>query len=47
MGCDFFAFDCEMTGLHVEQDGNAMNRPPVFLDDAEDRYEAVGLVCVT
>ena len=34
-GCDFFAFDCEMTGLN-ESDGSSS-----YLDDIEDRYHQV------
>ena len=33
--CDFFAFDCEMTGLN-ETDGSSG-----YMDDIEDRYHQV------
>ena len=39
---DFFAIDCEMTGLHVQDNRIAREgKAPTFLDDAEDRYEEV------
>jgi hypothetical protein len=43
--CDFFAIDCEMTGLFLEggngNGGGANGRGALFLDDIEDRYEEV------
>ena len=34
-GCDFFAFDCEMTGL------NETDSSTSYIDDIEDRYYQV------
>lgn len=41
-GCDYFAFDCEMTGIHVHDPyRDREGKPPAFLDDVEDRYDEV------
>ena len=37
--CDFFAFDCEMTGLN--ETDNSSN----YMDDIEDRYRQVCACC--
>lgn len=38
--CQFYSFDCEMTGLFVsDRKGLAEGRPPPYLHDMEDRYE--------
>lgn len=38
--CQFYSFDCEMTGLFVsDRKGLADGKPPSYLHDMEDRYE--------
>jgi len=38
--CQFYSFDCEMTGLFVsDRPGLAEGKPPPYLHDMEDRYE--------
>lgn len=38
--CQFYSFDCEMTGLFVsDRKGLADGKPPPYLHDMEDRYE--------
>ena len=38
--CQFYAFDCEMTGLFVsDRNGLAEGKPPTYLHDMEDRYD--------
>lgn len=45
--CDYFAFDCEMTGINLNDTNGTSNvgrgngKAPMFLDDIEDRYEEV------
>mmetsp|Transcript_11195 Transcript_11195/g.22365 ORF Transcript_11195/g.22365 Transcript_11195/m.22365 type:complete len:715 (+) Transcript_11195:84-2228(+) len=40
--CQFYAFDCEMTGLFVsDRNGLAEGKPPAYLHDMEDRYEEI------
>lgn len=40
--CQFYAFDCEMTGLFVsDRNGLAEGKPPSYLHDMEDRYEEI------
>jgi hypothetical protein len=38
--CDFFALDCEMTGLHA-----AERAPGAYLRDMQERYQEVGACC--
>jgi hypothetical protein len=45
--CDYFSFDCEMTGINLNDTNGSPNgggdngKAPMFLDDIEDRYSEV------